>query len=146
MMEISGTPRLPLLARCCLRCRRTILRSFFQTTDAFPNPAPVDFQFCLPGAPAADAAGKSAHGFIFCYQSRQQIFELGQFYLIFTLPGLGSLGKNVQDQLGPVYHLQIDGIGNGADLGGTELLIEYQERYLLLKCTDGKILKFAQPP
>ncbi len=37
---------------------------------------------------------------------------------------LGPLGEDVQDQLGAIDDFQVDPVGDGADLGGVELLVE----------------------
>ena len=57
-------------------------------------------------------------------QPGQQIAVLGQFHLELTFPGLGALGKNIQNQAGAVqdFHTQI--FRQNPHLGGRKLIVK----------------------
>jgi len=92
-------------------------KGFFQMGDAFAYSAPVNLQFCLSGASPSDTSCKTRHGSAFAGESGKEILELGQLHLNFAFSTPSPLGKDVENELRPVYDLQFCKIGDGTDLG-----------------------------
>ena len=120
-------------------------RLLFQPRDALPGASAVDLQFGFSGPPAPDSAGEPGHGRVFGHQPGQHVFQLGEFHLQFSLPCPGALGENVQDQLGSVNDLEVDTVGERADLGRVQILVENDEGHGLAERQDRQVLKLAKP-
>ena len=69
---------------------------------------------------------------------------MGQFHLEFSLPGLGPLGKNVKDQLGPIDDFEVDLVSDGTDLRGIELLVENKQCGTFLEGCNDKAFQFSR--
>ncbi len=57
-------------------------------------------------------------------QPRQQVVQLGQFHLQLSFAAPGAAGKNIQNQLGPVDHPQVQLALEVAQLGGREVVVD----------------------
>lgn len=53
------------------------------------------------------------------------------------------LGEDIEDQLGPVDDFDLRAIGDGADLGRVELLVENDQAGTPMKRQDGKLIQLA---
>ena len=69
-------------------------------------------------------------------QSGQQVVELGEFNLDLALIAAGSLGEDVQDELGAVDHRRVHVIGEIALLGWGQLIIEDDDAVLIQHFSD----------
>ncbi len=98
-----------------------------QLGQAVANPAAVHLQAGLPRSPAADPTGKPRKRIIPGAQPRHHIFELGHLHLEFTLPAQGPAGEDIEDQLSAVDNPHLGMVGDRADLGGVEFLVEDQQ-------------------
>ena len=101
-----------------------------QLGDPVADPAPVDLDLGLTGAAAADAdAARGAttdlpgQRLTPPAQAREQVVQLGQLDLRLALPGAGVLGEDVEDQRGPVDHLDLELVLEVAQLAGRELAV-----------------------
>ena len=86
-----------------------------QLGDPAVDPAPVGLELGLTGATAADAgaaagpaAGLPGQVATPAAEPLLQVLQLGQLDLGLALGALGVLGEDVQDQRGPVDHLDLD--------------------------------------
>ena len=68
------------------------------------DPPAVGFELRLAGTPRPDPAPEPLEVRPRTGQARQMVIELRQLHLQFPLPRLRPLGKDVQDQAGPVHH------------------------------------------
>ncbi len=91
---------------------------------------PVGFQLGLAGTTGTDAAvhpgtatGLPGHRFTPTAQARQEVLELSEFDLRLALLGAGVLGEDVQDQGGPVDHLDLELVLQLPKLAGRELTV-----------------------
>src|SRR6201996_9504689 len=98
--------------------------------DPRPDPAPVGLDLGLPRAAGPDATAARAPAARLpgqrltpAAQPRQHVLQLGKLDLRLALPALGVLGEDVQDQRGPVDHLDLDHSLKAAQLAGAELAI-----------------------
>ena len=102
-----------------------LLQFFLQPIDPFPDMTAVAFQLGFTGAAGTDAAALPAEALTHTGEPGQQILILGQFYLQTTFPGLGTLGKNIQDQSTAVQHRHTDDFLQRPDITGRKFIIEY---------------------
>jgi hypothetical protein len=65
-------------------------------------------------------------------QPRQRVLELGELHLHLGLAAAGSRGEDVENQLGPVDDPRADDVLDVLALTGRELVVEDDERRLLL--------------
>src|SRR5690606_9388067 len=101
-----------------------------QPRHALADPAAVQLELGLTGTaaadadaaggPAADLAGQVATP---AAQPRQQVLELGELDLGLTLPALGVLGEDVEDERGAVDDLHLDDLLEPPQLAGGELAV-----------------------
>src|SRR5882672_207241 len=90
---------------------------FFQAVDAIAHAATVHLQFRFTGAASANAAGQTRErGILSGNQTRQKVLQLGQLYLDLAFARLGTLRKNIEDELGTIDDLQVSSFGKRADL------------------------------
>ncbi len=92
------------------------------------DPSPVGFDLGLTGAAGGHAATAAATHLpgqrgTPAAQSRQHVLHLRERDLCLTLPGLGVLGEDVEDQGGPVDDLHLDDVFEGDELAGAELAV-----------------------
>ena len=95
-----------------------------QRANAGANAPAVVLQLLLARAARADAAAQPGELGAASPQPRQQVVQLGQFHLQLALPAASSAGKNIQNQLGAVNHLQVQFALQIAQLRGREVVIE----------------------
>lgn len=107
------------------------------------DPASVDFQLGLSGATASDSTHQTGHLAPAASQSRQQVFQLGQFDLDAPLAGLRPLGEEVEDQLGAVDDLEIGRRIDRPDLRRGQLPIEDDHIGSQLERADDDLLELA---
>ena len=93
--------------------RRRSVSSFVSPGPRPPIPAP-------PGSPAAGLTRQVATP---AAESLLEVLQLGQLDLGLALGALGVLGEDVEDQCGPVDHLDLDPILQVAQLRGRELAV-----------------------
>ena len=129
-METAGTA----LAR---RCDRLVLRTWrmpltlgLELGDPLVDPPAVDFQLGLTRTAGADAGTGRDPATPLPGQRRtpaaepwHQVVQLGQFDLRLALLGPGVLGEDVQDQRGPVDHLDPQPFLQVAQLAGGQLAV-----------------------
>jgi hypothetical protein len=94
------------------------------------DPPPVQLDLGLARASSADAdaargapadlAGQVATP---AAQPRQQVVELSQLDLGLALAALGVLSEDVEDQSGPVDHLDLDDLLQVPQLAGSQLAV-----------------------
>ena len=101
-----------------------------QLGHAVADPAPVQLDLGLTRAAAADAdAARGAttdlpgQRLAPPAQAREQVGQLGQLDLRLAVPGAGVLGEDVEDQRGPVDHLDLELVLQLAQLAGRELAV-----------------------
>ena len=102
------------------------LQVALQPADALPGAAAVHFQAGFAGAAAADAAAEPREGSVPLGQPGQPVAQLGQFHLQPPFPAFGAAGEHIEDELGPVEHLEIGGGGDVPPLGRREVRGEEQ--------------------
>ena len=107
--------------------------------NAVPHLAAVDLQLGLTGPAPPDSAGQPGKAAVSGREPGQQVFHLGQLDLEFSFPAVGPLGKDVQDQLGPVNDPELGEVGDGAHLAGIQLLVEDQKVRPPLEGPDGQV-------
>ena len=107
------------------------------------GPPPVHLQLGFTGAGAADAARQTGESGILARQPREAVLELGQLHLDLSLPAVGALREDVEDHLGAVDHLQLGGIGDRADLGGGQFVVEDEQVRIHLHGADDEIREFS---
>ncbi len=88
------------------------------------NPAPVGFEFGFAGTAGADAAAQPGHRRAVAGQPRQQIVQLRQLHLQLAFSRAGAARENIQDQLRPVEHLDVQRFFQIALLRGRQLAVE----------------------
>ena len=118
-------PGVPALAAEFTDARHP-LQVALQPADALPGAAAVHFQAGLAGAAAADAAAQPGERGVPLGQPGQPVAQLRQFHLQPPFPALGATGEDIEDELGPVEHLEVGGGGDVAPLGGGEVRGEEQ--------------------
>ena len=116
-----------------------ILQFLFQMVDPFPDSASVDLQLGLSGSCPADPPRQPGKTGVLQGEPGEAVFELRQFHLNFSLPAVGAPGEDVEDHLGPVDHLHFGEIGEGADLGGGQLMVEDKEIRVHLHRPDDEV-------
>ena len=121
-------PAPPRAAGDAGRCHRRDLAP--QLGHPGPDPAAVQLDLGLTGATRADAraagdppTGLPGHRVAPTAQPREQVLQLGELDLRLALLGLGVLGEDVQDQRGPVDHLDLDDVLERTTLGWRELTV-----------------------
>ena len=120
-----------------------ILQFLFQMVDPVPDPSPVDFQLGLSGSGSADSPRQPGKTRVLPGEPGEAVFELCQFNLNFSLPAVSAPGEDVEDHLGPVDHLHLGEIGEGADLGGGQFMVEDEEIRVHLHRPDDEIGEFS---
>ena len=78
--------------------------------------------FVSPGPARADAASEARHGLAPAAEPRQQVVQLRELHLRLALAGARVQREDVQDQRGPVDHLDPQPLLERAELPGRELL------------------------
>src|SRR5205823_10891528 len=78
-----------------------------ELADAMPNAPPVTLELLLTGAAGAHACAQ-AREVATTLQAWQEMMQLRGLHLQAALLGASSLGKDVQDQLGAVDHLDVE--------------------------------------
>jgi hypothetical protein len=101
-----------------------------QLGHAVADPAPVQLDLGLTRAAATDAdAARGAttdlpgQRLTPSAQAREQVGQLGQLDLCLAVPGAGVLGEDVEDQRGPVDHLDLELVLELTQLAGRELAV-----------------------
>ena len=142
-MEMTGRPvfsrQRPPLSPCLL----DILQLLFQVVDPFPDPPPVDLQLGLAGAGSADPPRQPGEARVLPGEPGEAVFELRQLHLNLSFPAVGAPGEDVEDHLGPIDHLHLGEIGEGADLGGGQLMVEDEEVRIHLHRPDDEVGEFS---
>ncbi len=95
-----------------------------QAGDAAANQAAVRFQLGLAGAAGADAAFLPLQVGPHARQPGQQILILGQLHLEASLPGLGPLSKDIQNQRAAVYDLYAGHLLQSPILRGGQVVVQ----------------------
>ncbi len=111
-----------------------------QCGDPVSDPAAVDLQFGFTRSPAADATHQAGHLDTPAGQAGQQVFELGQFYLYLAITAFGPSGKDIQNQLAAIQHLQLGHGGDAAYLSRCQLLVKDQQGGPPLQSPDHHLL------
>ena len=116
----------------------------FECTDSVANDPPVGLDFFFSWTLHADATFLLLKVGPHVGQPWQEVLVLGQFYLRFGMRSSGALGKDVEDQVGPVQDL---GFGQGltevSQLRRTQLIIEYEQVDVVLFDVFRDFLEFA---
>ena len=69
---------------------------------------------------------------------------MGQFHLRLGMGGAGSLGKDVEDEVGPVEHLGLgQGLAEVAELGRAQLVVEDEQVDVILLDVRRNLLELA---
>ena len=103
------------------------LQLLFQVVDPIPEAPAVDLQLGLAGARAADPPRKPGETRVLPGEAGESVLELGELHLDLPLPAVGALGEDVEDHLGAVDDLHLGEIGDRADLGGAQLVVEDEQ-------------------
>jgi hypothetical protein len=103
------------------------LELLLQAADAVAQTAAVGLQLGFARTAAADTAHQARHGGPLAEQARQDVLELRQFHLDLAVESMGATGEDVENQLAAVDHLEVGELGDGADLGWREVLIEDEQ-------------------
>ncbi len=118
------------LAALDLAAGRHVGDVLLQAGDTRPQPPPVSFQLGLAGTAGADAAAAGhpaarlpGQRLAPAAQPGQHVLQLGQFHLGLALAAARVLGEDVQDQGGPVDHLDLDDAFQAAQLARGELAV-----------------------
>ncbi len=86
--------------------------------DAIFGTTTPNFELGFAGTTTSDPAGKTRKRIIFLGKPRQAVLQLGEFHLQFAVTPLGALREDVENQLGPIDHLQIRDFRDGKRLRG----------------------------
>ena len=116
-----------------------------QAGDPLLDPAPIDLQLGLPRAPSADASGLPRKVAPKPSEARKQVEKLGELDLNLSLTGLGSLRKNIEDELRPVQDLPRKDVRQIPALSRGKLVIEDDRLDAVFLALSGKILRLAAP-
>src|SRR5204863_5698414 len=92
-------PQRPLLA--------DLLDVFIELADAVTDAPPIAFQFLLARAARPDACAQPGQ-VAPAHKPRQQMMQLRGLDLQTSLLGARPLGKNIEGQVGPVEHLDLE--------------------------------------
>ena len=92
--------------------------------DAAGDAAAVGFQLGFAGTAGADAAAQPRHLHAVAGEARQQVVQLRQFHLQAAFAGAGARGEDIEDELGAVDDLGIEGLFQVALLGGGQVVVE----------------------
>ena len=114
-----------------------------QLRHPFPDPPPVHFQLAFSGAPGTDAARQPAQHQPLADQPGALILQLRQLYLQLALGAGCPLGKDIQDQRGPVDHLHPQQILQVSHLDAGQLLVQNAEIRLQGLAFPGQLLRPA---
>ncbi len=96
-----------------------------QQGNAIANDPAVRFNFFLSWTLHADATFLLLKVGPHVGEAGQQVLVLGQFHLGLCVSRRGPLGKNVEDEVGPVEHLSLGNLlFDVAELNGTEFIVE----------------------
>ena len=101
-----------------------VLQLLLQVVDPVPDAPAVDLQLGLAGAGAADPPRQAGETRVLPGEPGEAVLELGELHLDLSLPAVGALGEDVEDHLGAVDDLHLGEIGDRADLGGGQLVVE----------------------
>ena len=96
----------------------------FQTVDPLTDMTAVGFQLGLTGATGADTAALTGKAQTHAGKSGEQIFILGKFNLQSALFGLGTLGKNVENQGAAVKNCDTNDVFQRADISRGKFVIK----------------------
>ena len=92
--------------------------------DPAPDVLAVDLELRLAGASGADPAPQPGHGLAPSPEPWQEVVQLRQLDLGLPLAGSRVQGEDVQDQRGPVHHLDPQALLERAELSGSQLVVE----------------------
>ena len=111
--------------------------------NALVNPAAVGFELGFAGTARADAAAQPRHRRAVPGQPRQQIVQLRQLHLQLAFPRARPPRENIQDQLGPVEHLDVQRPLQIALLRGRQIAVENDHRGVVKMNLALQLLHFA---
>jgi len=75
-----------------------------QIIDARTDKAAIRLQLGFPRPPQSDSAPDSGKVAPHPFEAGKEVLQLGQLHLELGLPGSGSCGEDVQDQLRAIHH------------------------------------------
>ena len=101
--------------------------SFSRWWIRVPDAPAVDLQLGLAGAGAADPPRQAGEARVLPGEAGEAVLELGELHLDLPLPAVGALGEDVEDHLGAVDDLHLGEVGDRADLGGGQLVVEDEQ-------------------
>ena len=101
-----------------------LLQLLLQPGDPLPDMPPVGFQLGFAGATGADTAALSGQVLAHAGKPGQQVLILGQLHLQSAFLGLGTLGKNIQNQGASVQHRHAHDLFQGPDIAGGQLVVK----------------------
>ena len=76
-------------------------------------------------------------------QTRQNVIQLSQLDLDFSLPRMGPPGENIEDDLRAIDDFHVSDGRNGTHLGGGQALVEDQKACPLLEPLDDHFLELS---
>ena len=105
----------------------------------------VRFNLRFTGSPHADAAFLTLKVGPHAGQARQQVFILGQFDLGASVGSLGARGKNVEDQVGPIHHFDLEQSLDVFELRGSEFVVKNGQVHAVFLNVFFDLLHFTTP-
>ena len=84
-----------------------VLEFPFEMCNAVSNSTSVRFQFGFTGPPRANSSAEARQVGAFSGESWQQVAQLSQLYLNFSLTTVRPSGEDIEDQLGAVDHFNV---------------------------------------
>ena len=120
-----------------------LLDPLLELLDALADQAPVGLELGLAGAPGADAAAGARKVGPHPSQPRQLVLELRQLDLEAAFVGLGVQGEDVEDQARAIDDLGLDGLFEGALLGGRKLVVGDQDGVAGLRLCGDELVDLA---
>ena len=98
--------------------------SLAQLADSGAQSPPIEFELLLAGSPGADPAPEPGKQRPASPEARQQIIELRKFDLKLAFAAARPPREDVEDELGPVDHLEPERGFEVAELSGREVVVE----------------------
>lgn len=100
---------------------------FLEVADAVGDEPPVLLELLFAGSAHADATLVPGEVGPHALEAGHGVLELGEFDLELGLVGAGAGGEDVEDDLGAVDDLDLEGLFEVAGLGGSEIVVEEGE-------------------
>ena len=111
--------------------------------DAFSDATAVRFELRFTGTSAADPPAQTREARSLTGETGEQITKLRQFDLHLPFSAMRPLRKDIENQLRPIDDREVGDLFNGAQLRGSQILIEDEQIRSLLHGLHQHVFEFA---